>query len=63
MPNTFTATLILQLPNPPLLKMATSAAPGTDAPGAPPEVADQLAVLFQTPAPAATQYLSALLTI
>jgi hypothetical protein len=37
----------LQVPVPLLLKYTTSDDPGTDAPPAPPDVADQLAVLFQ----------------
>ena len=45
------------------VKNMLSAAVGTDAPGAPPDVADQFAVLevFQVPEPP-TQYLSAMFT-
>ena len=47
---------------PPPSKIAASETPGTLAPEAPPEVVDQLAVVFQlavAPVPAPTQYLSA----
>ena len=47
---------------PPPSKITASEAPGTLAPEAPPEVADQLAVVFQlavAPVAAPTQYLSA----
>ena len=37
------------------LNVAVSAEPGTDAPDAPPVVADQLVVLLQFPVPPATQ--------
>ena len=37
------------------LKAAVSALPGTDAPLAPPELADQLVVLLQFPVPPETQ--------
>ena len=40
---------------------AVSAEPGTDAPEAPPEVADQLVVLFQLPVPPVTQNRAAML--
>jgi hypothetical protein len=38
------------------LNIARSALPGTDAPGAPPDVNDQFVVLVQTPVPPDTQY-------
>ena len=41
--------------------VAVSAEPGTDAPEAPPEVADQLVVLFQLPVPPVTQNRAAML--
>lgn len=44
------------------LNVAVSAEPGTDAPEAPPVVADQLVVLFQFPVPPVTQNLAAMLT-
>jgi len=40
--------------------VAVSAEPGTDAPEAPPVVADQLVVLFQLPVPPVTQNLAAM---
>ncbi len=43
-------------PAPPPSKVAVSAATGTEAPPAPPELADQLAVLFQVAAEAEIQY-------
>jgi hypothetical protein len=55
-PATFTFVLIEQLPRPPPSKLAISAKPGTLAPPAPPEVVDQLALVFQLLAEAATQY-------
>jgi hypothetical protein len=59
---TVTFSPIVIVPAPQLaLKMAASAAPGADAPDAPPEVADQLAVdvVFHVPVPP-TQYLLAI---
>jgi hypothetical protein len=50
-----TAASIVQLPAPLLSNVTTSAAPGTLAPGAPPETFDQLATLFQLDAAAAIQ--------
>ena len=44
------------------LKVAVSAEPGTDAPDAPPVVADQLVVLLQFPVPPATQKRAAMIT-
>jgi hypothetical protein len=38
------------------LNIARSALPGTEAPEAPPDVADQFVVLFQAPVPPVTQY-------
>src|SRR5450755_1095320 len=52
---TVTAISPLQLPSPFPSKKIASATPGTDAPGAPPEVADQPAALLQFSAPALTQ--------
>lgn len=46
-PATFAAISSVQFPKPNALKVTRSLAPGTDAPPAPPELADQLAVLFQ----------------
>ena len=46
----------VQLPRPLPSKITALALPGTDAPPEPPEVVDQLAVLFQLDAEAATQY-------
>ena len=43
------------------LNVAVSAEPGTDAPEAPPEVADQLEVSFQLPVPPVTQNRAAML--
>jgi len=43
------------------LKVAVSAEPGTDAPEAPPVVADQLEVSFQLPVPPVTQNRAAML--
>jgi len=44
---TLTAASILQLPSPPLSKMTASPDHGTEAPANPPEVVDQLRILFQ----------------
>jgi hypothetical protein len=50
-----TGISIEQLPKPPLSKLTSSPTPGTEAPLAPPETADQLAILFQLEETAATQ--------
>ncbi len=50
---------MVQFPFPLLLKKATSEEPGTEAPPAPPEEVDQLAVLFQLAVDEAIQYLEA----
>ena len=46
-PATVAATSKVQLPRPSALNVTKSLAPGTEAPPAPPELADQFAVLFQ----------------
>jgi hypothetical protein len=45
------------------LNVAVSAEPGTDAPDAPPLVADQLVVLFQFPSPPVTQNRAAMIIL